>query len=151
MNIFQQISITYLALYVSSVYWHPQNVLDNKYKCVTYLCIQMYVWMCDMNTRIFKHTYVSIYRIITIKFYCKCSREFYWYSIVKCADWIYFLIYCFICFIVFKKRKSFPTSHFCTHSVYLYVCVCVCSKEKCFCCAVWCQLFQILRITSWKR
>ena len=43
MHHFQYLSITHLALYVSPIYWHPQNLLVNKYKPVTYLCTHMYV------------------------------------------------------------------------------------------------------------
>jgi len=44
---FQYISITYVALYISSVYWHSQNVLINKFKPVDiYLCtyVSMYIY-----------------------------------------------------------------------------------------------------------
>jgi len=40
---FQYISITYVALYISSIYWHPQNLLINKFKRGTYSTIHMYV------------------------------------------------------------------------------------------------------------
>ena len=42
----------------------------------SYLCIHMCVCVCDMGTRIFKHTHVSIYHIIIIKLYCRRDREF---------------------------------------------------------------------------
>ena len=44
----------------------------------------MCVCMCDMNTRILKHTHERMYIIIIIKLYCRAGGEFDWYSTVKC-------------------------------------------------------------------
>jgi hypothetical protein len=45
MHQFQYISITYVALYISSIYWHHQKRLINKFKWVTYSIICMYIYI----------------------------------------------------------------------------------------------------------
>jgi hypothetical protein len=106
MHHFQYIIVKYLALYISYAYWHPQNLLVNKFNWVTY-SVYTFIYVCVYHIKINKIILLTCYWIFYILYsymwllWCSCVLYcFNWFDFVhKPTDLSYFPLLCTLCLI----------------------------------------------------